>query len=778
VQQQRGTKIETLADGRQITLDFEHLPNLDQQASLFTEDGARFSLESKAGPYSLNMPTKGRDALRFNAAGPLAMIEKESRKFIANRMCPKCFAGPMAESECGLLQIHHGEAALNAKRQTFQRDNSCRRCKFLGRDVKEYPLYDPVVADGVFGPERMTRTMCVDFICRGFDKIIPKLPEVATSLAGLYYHREQLYLSNLPLESLKSKLNAARTAVIRYHLSSSSPAPESASSFGGIVWRSIIHDSSTRRNGWADFREEWFNCVLGADCFYNGSPVESNVFFAAVVVPLVMRELSAQERDLFAEGSFSSIRNVWGRLIQASQRDLSDQKRKVLCAKYIFVRAFLEIAFGFISFTACNCAAYWFVRLATLVLPLTVNESFFRSSYIFLLTLILAGTLYPHSASYMFTPHTRQRTHMLPRLFLKFLGALLSLALGLFFVRDFTFSKSLLMLVQLPLCFCTSNDWPVVSACNFAFCNSNDWPLVSASSYVEFTRGFSEMIFGIWPRMIRASTRGAQRRNVSQTAADIMKNLFHAVLATVKTCLHFVAKTLALVAKILALMCSRPDVLASVVGTFFFFFPGACWFLSKITLEPGLVEPNSNPTWQQIEIISNWALIGFVVFIFIICMLNNPCVACCSPFLVMFFALMASSPMFWVYSSFTHSEGDTYHGEYFINVTLHNGTVHGSGFFHGERRTGLGHQLWNNGDNYVGEWLNNSMHGNGTYSWADGQQYPPLPLTTTPRLRIKHCSCAGTKAIGLTAREVETASKDGLTAEFTKASGAAASERA
>jgi hypothetical protein len=342
----------------------------------------------------------------------------------------------------------------------------------------------------------MTRRMCVDFICRGFDKIIPKLPEVATSLAGLCYHPKQLYLSNLPLESLKSKLNAARTAVIRYHLSSSSPAPDSASSFGGIVWRSIIRDSSTRRNGWEDFRQKWFNCVLGADCFYNGSEVvESDVFFAAVVAPLVMRELSAQERDLFAEGSFSSIRDVWGRLIQASQRDLSDQKRRILCAKYIFVRAFLEIAFGFISFTACNCAAYWFVRLATLVLPLHGNEMYFRNLYIWLLILILtgallphsaSGALLPHSASYTFTTLTRQCTHMLPRLFLKFLGALLSLALGLFFVRDFTFSKSLLMLVQLLLCFCTSNDWPVVSACNFAFCNSNDWPLVSASSYAVF----------------------------------------------------------------------------------------------------------------------------------------------------------------------------------------------------------------------------------------------------------------------------------------------------
>jgi hypothetical protein len=88
---------------------------------------------------------------------------------------------------------------------------------------------------------------------------------------------------------------------------------------------------------------------------------------------------------------------------------------------------------------------------------------------------------------------------------------------------------------------------------------------------------------------------------------------------------------------------------------------------------------------------------------------------------------MLSSPLFGVYSNFTPSEGDTYHGEYFKNVTLHNGTVHGSGFFKGERRTGLGHQLWNNGDNYVGEWLNNSMRGNGTYSWADGQQYPPPP---------------------------------------------------
>ena len=156
----------------------------------------------------------------------------------------------------------------------------------------------------------------------------------------------------------------------------------------------------------------------------------------------------------------------------------------------------------------------------------------------------------------------------------------------------------------------------------------------------------------------------------------------------------------------------------------------------------------------------------------------QPCGCCLLPTFFMALTLMLSTPLLWVYSNYTHFEGDTYRGEYFKNGSLHNGTVWGSGFLLGERRTGLGHQFWNNGDDYVGEWLNNSMHGNGTYSWADGQQYPPPPLTATPRLRIEHCSCAGTKAIGFTAREVETASKDGLTAKFTKAGGAAAGERA
>jgi hypothetical protein len=30
---------------------------------------------------------------------------------------------------------------------------------------------------------------------------------------------------------------------------------------------------------------------------------------------------------------------------------------------------------------------------------------------------------------------------------------------------------------------------------------------------------------------------------------------------------------------------------------------------------------------------------------------------------------------------------------------------------------------WADGRKYDGEWLNNNMHGNGSYSWKDGREY-------------------------------------------------------
>ena len=42
-----------------------------------------------------------------------------------------------------------------------------------------------------------------------------------------------------------------------------------------------------------------------------------------------------------------------------------------------------------------------------------------------------------------------------------------------------------------------------------------------------------------------------------------------------------------------------------------------------------------------------------------------------------------------------------------------------SGYFH----NCFGTYTWSNGDKYVGEWMNDDLHGQGTFTWADGEKY-------------------------------------------------------
>ncbi|KAH8620408.1 putative MORN repeat [Trypanosoma vivax] len=39
------------------------------------------------------------------------------------------------------------------------------------------------------------------------------------------------------------------------------------------------------------------------------------------------------------------------------------------------------------------------------------------------------------------------------------------------------------------------------------------------------------------------------------------------------------------------------------------------------------------------------------------------------------------------------------------------------------RMSGFGKAVWKSGDTYVGEWLNDVMHGHGVYRWAGGDCY-------------------------------------------------------
>ena len=176
----------------------------------------------------------------------------------------------------------------------------------------------------------MSRGLCINFISQGFDACIDKLPAIADSLAKLPAKRLPLCVSFLPLESLKSMMSAAKAAVIRYHLSSMTPSPDDASSFGGILWRALKCAESGSRStfctGWRAFYQKWLLSCFGAACgacMPRTSLLESTAFFAAVVVPLVVQLFSAAERARFADGSFATIPEVWERIEKKSMKWLS-----------------------------------------------------------------------------------------------------------------------------------------------------------------------------------------------------------------------------------------------------------------------------------------------------------------------------------------------------------------------------------------------------------------------------------------------------------------------
>ncbi len=120
---QDGCRIETatLPDGRRVVLEFERLPELSDGARLMQHRGAQRVISIKSCPlYVCKLPVEARDALQ-NADEPLAFVELSAwalhtpafvapvcltlaaaagtNQFIMNRMCPKCFLGPIAESE-------------------------------------------------------------------------------------------------------------------------------------------------------------------------------------------------------------------------------------------------------------------------------------------------------------------------------------------------------------------------------------------------------------------------------------------------------------------------------------------------------------------------------------------------------------------------------------------------------------------------------------------------------------------------------------------------------
>ena len=101
VQERFKKQVAKLADGRLFMISIV-LPELDAAAREFNEDGQRLSLylrPSKAHP--IRWSVQCRDAPRHHHPP----LEMESRKLLVNRMCPKCYCGPIAEGDCGKMKL-------------------------------------------------------------------------------------------------------------------------------------------------------------------------------------------------------------------------------------------------------------------------------------------------------------------------------------------------------------------------------------------------------------------------------------------------------------------------------------------------------------------------------------------------------------------------------------------------------------------------------------------------------------------------------------------------
>ena len=157
------------------------------------------------------------------------------------------------------------------------------------------------------------------------------------------YRHNELCMS-LPLESLNSLLRTARSAVIRYHLSTTSPSPEAATSLGGLL-RRVLKSSDQQNmsefcNDWRLFSQRWFNSFFGTtDRIPTTTELESAVFFAAAVVPLVMQVFESEELALFANGSLVRIPNVWHRIVEWDCM-LHQNVHAVKKSKLLWIRCF------------------------------------------------------------------------------------------------------------------------------------------------------------------------------------------------------------------------------------------------------------------------------------------------------------------------------------------------------------------------------------------------------------------------------------------------------
>jgi hypothetical protein len=271
------------------------LQNIRDRQRTTTFDGRQIALDFGYDAEWMK-PPKFRDALFNNPSGPLAFFEPASNKTIMFRMCPMCFSGPMAEAECGNLRSHHDQMQ-QGKHGRFLNANSCRQCGHLGQHINEYPLYNPRMMK--LNPGEL-ELLCAKDLVQGFDECLRKLPTISESI-----------FQELPLgktASLEATVNAARTAVVRYYLSTLSTSPLAASSFGGILWRALKSfrdnsDSNRLSASWRRCMASWKNPHC-AD-MPNLPPLASAALFAAVYVPGMMPGF--QHKDLSDEHTVAAF---------------------------------------------------------------------------------------------------------------------------------------------------------------------------------------------------------------------------------------------------------------------------------------------------------------------------------------------------------------------------------------------------------------------------------------------------------------------------------------
>ena len=111
--------------------------------------------------------------------------------------------------------------------------------------------------------------------------------------------------------------------------------------------------------------EKWIHS-FGRDRVPNTTELESAVFFAAAVVPLVMQVFESEELALFANGSLLRIPNVWRRIVEWDCM-LHENVLAVKKSKLLWIRCFCCCQSGSALLTFLHRLPSYFILLLAAV---------------------------------------------------------------------------------------------------------------------------------------------------------------------------------------------------------------------------------------------------------------------------------------------------------------------------------------------------------------------------------------------------------------------------